>query len=91
VNGTLYSQTSDTLISPIRGTSPRLHRENKSWTVFDALAPQILALAQHVEDGQLGTSLELKTNEVDARSVVMKVQPKLSQAKFDVLTSLHCF
>jgi hypothetical protein len=49
---TLYSETPDTLISPTSDSSPRLHYEAKNWSVFNALAPQILALAQHVEDGQ---------------------------------------
>jgi hypothetical protein len=73
VRRTLYSQTPDALLCPTPGASPRLHCEHKSWTVFDAFAPEILALAQHVENGQLGTSLELGLNEVDARSVVLKV------------------
>jgi hypothetical protein len=70
---TLYSQTSDTLICPASGTLPRLHRENKSWAVFDAYAPEILALAQRVEEGWLGTSLELRSNEQGARSIIMNV------------------
>jgi len=57
VRRTLYSQTPDALTCPTSGTSPRLHREDKSWTVFNAFAPEILALARHVEDGRLGTSL----------------------------------
>jgi hypothetical protein len=73
VRRTLYSQTPDALISPTSGTSPRLHREDKSWAVFDAYAPEILALAQHVEGERLGTSLELRTNEEGARSIFMKV------------------
>jgi len=73
VRPTLYSQTPDALICPTRIASPRLHREDKSWTVFDAFAPNILALAQHVEDGRLGISLELGPDEVDARSIIMKV------------------
>ena len=75
VRRTLYSQTPDALICPSLGSSPRLHREDKSWMVFNKFAPEILALAQHVEpeDGQLGTSLELRTDEEGARSIVMKV------------------
>ena len=73
VRRTAYSQTPDALICPTPGTSPRLHREDKNWAVFDEFAPQILALAQHVEDGRLGTSLELRINEEGARSIVMKV------------------
>ena len=67
VRRTLYSQTPDTLISPMSGASPRLHREDKSWKVFDTFAPSILTLAQ------LGTPLELRINEEGARSIVMKV------------------
>ena len=70
---TLYSKTPDALICPTPGASPRLHREDKSWTVFNHFAPEILALAQHVEDGRLGTSLQLGINEEGARSIVMKV------------------
>jgi hypothetical protein len=70
---TSYSQTPDALIRPMLGTSPRLHREDKNWTVFDTFAPSILTLAQHVEDERLGTSLELRINEEGARSIVMKV------------------
>ena len=73
VERTLYSQTPDALISPTDGTSPRLHQENKSWAVFDAYAPQILALAQRTADGMLGTPLELRVNEQGARSIMMKV------------------
>jgi hypothetical protein len=72
-NWTLYSETPNALFSPASGTSPRLHYEAKSWSVFNALAPQILALAQHVEDEQVGTYLELRINEEDARSVIFKV------------------
>ena len=68
-----YSQTPDALICPAVDTPPRLHREDKNWMVFDAFAPEILALSQHLEDGQLGTALELRSNEEGARSIVMKV------------------
>ena len=70
---TLYSQTPDGVIRPTEDDSPRLHLEYKNWWVFEAFAPDILTLAQHVEDGQLGTSLELGDLEVDARSIIMKV------------------
>lgn len=70
---TLYSESPDALISPTSGTSPRLHYEAKGWSVFNALAPQILELAQHVEGGQVGTHLELRINEEDARSVIFKI------------------
>jgi hypothetical protein len=73
VRRTLYSQTPDALICPTAGTSPRLHREDKSWQVFDTFAPDILSLARHFEDGRLGTSLELRANEEGARSIIMKV------------------
>ncbi len=73
VRRTIYSQTPEALICPTQGTSPRLHREDKNWTIFDRFAPEILVLAQHVEDGQLGTSLELRTNEAGARSIIMNV------------------
>jgi hypothetical protein len=91
VRRTLYSQTLDALICPTSGSSPRLHREDKSWTVFNAFAPEILALARHVEDGRLGTSLELRTNEEGARSIVMKVSRNYLIAKSEALTSHHCF
>jgi hypothetical protein len=91
VRRTLYSQTPDALICPSSGTSPRLHREDNSWTVFNAFAPEILALARHVEDGRLGTSLELRTNEEGARSIVMKVSRNYLNAKSEALTSHHCF
>ena len=70
---TLYSETRDFLISSTQDTSPCLYYDIKSWSVFDAFALDILSLAQHVEDGQLGTSLELRVNEEDARSVIMNV------------------
>ena len=71
---TLYSETRDFLISSTPDTSPRLYYDIKSWSVFDAFALDILSLAQHVDsDGQLGTPLELRVNEEDARSVIMKV------------------
>ena len=73
VRRTFYSQTPDALTCPTSGTSPRLHREDKNWMVFDAFAPEILALARHLEDGRLGMSLELRTNEEGARSIIMKV------------------
>jgi hypothetical protein len=91
VRRTLYSQTLDALICPTSGSSPRLHREAKSWTVFNTFAPEILALARHVEDGRLGTSLELRTNEEGARSIVMKVSRNYLIAKSEALTSHHCF
>ena len=91
VRRTLYSQTPDALICPSSGTSPRLHREDKSWTVFNAFAPEILAIAQHVKDGQLGTSLELRTNEEGARSIIMKVSRNYLNAKSKALTSHHGF
>ncbi|KIM87548.1 hypothetical protein PILCRDRAFT_95786 [Piloderma croceum F 1598] len=72
-NTTLYSQTPDTLICPEQGTPPRLHREDKSWVVFDAYAERILDLAQNNENGQLGTSLELTTYERHERSIIMKM------------------
>jgi len=70
---TLYSKTGDFLISSTPDTSPCLYYDIKSWSVFDAFALDTLSLAQHVEDGQLGTPLELRVNEEDARSVIMKV------------------
>jgi hypothetical protein len=84
VRRTLYSQTPDALIGPTSGTSPRLHYEAISWTVFNICAPEILALAQHVEDGWLGTSLELRSNEEGARSIIMKVSQTIS------LPNLRC-
>lgn len=54
---TLYSETRDFVISSTPETSPRLYYDIKSWSVFDAFALDILSLAQHVEDGQLGTSI----------------------------------
>lgn len=66
-------ETRDFVISSTPETSPRLYYDIKSWSVFDAFALDILSLAQHVEDGQLGTSLELRVNEEDARSVIMKM------------------
>jgi hypothetical protein len=91
VRRTLYCQTPDALICSNSDTSPRLHREDKSWTVFNAFAPEILALARRVEDGRLGTSLELKTNEEGARSLVMKASRNYLIAKSEALTSYHCF
>jgi hypothetical protein len=88
---TLYSQIPDALICPASNTSPRLHREDKSWTEFNAFATEILALARHVEDGRLGTSLELRTNEEGARSIIMKVSRNYLIAKSEALTSHHCF
>lgn len=44
-----HAVTPDALVCPASGTSPCLHREDKSWAVFDAYAPEILALAQYVE------------------------------------------
>ncbi|KAF5384079.1 hypothetical protein D9615_003428 [Tricholomella constricta] len=73
VRSTLYSQTPDALICPTSSSSPCLHYEGKSWMVFNAFAPKILALAQHVEDGRVGTSLELRINEEGARSIIMKL------------------
>ena len=70
---TLYNQTPDGVIRPTEDASPRLYLEHKNWRVFDAFAPGILTLAQHIEGGQLGTSLELGNLEVDARSIIMKV------------------
>ncbi len=70
---TVYNQTPDGVIRPTEDASPRLHLEYKNWQVFDAFALDILTLAQHVEGGQLGTSLELGDLEVDARSIIMKV------------------
>jgi hypothetical protein len=49
VRRTLYNQISDTRICPSSGSSPRLHREDESWAVFDVYTPEILALAQRVE------------------------------------------
>jgi hypothetical protein len=91
VRRTLYSQTPDALICPTAGTSPRLHREDKNWEVFDTFAPDILALARHSQNGQLGTSLELGINEEDERSIIMKVSGDYLVAKSEVLTSYHCF
>jgi hypothetical protein len=88
---TLYSPTPDDLICPTSSTSPRLHYEAKSWAVFDAFAPQILALAQHVDGGRLGTSLELRINEEGARSIIMKVSWNYLIAKSEVLTCHHYF
>jgi len=87
VRRTLYSQTPDVLICPTKDTPPRLHREDKSWTVFDTFAPDILMLAQHVEDGQTGTALELRVNEEGARSIVMKVSQNDFNTKSDMLTN----
>ena len=78
VGTTLYSQTPDALICPTQDAPPRLHREDKNWRAFDAFAQDILALAQYVEEGQPGTSLELGLNEVGARSIIMKVSRAIS-------------
>lgn len=91
VRSTLYSQTPDALICPTSGASPRLHYEAKSWTVFNTFAPEILALAQHVEDGRHGTSLELRINEEGSRSIIMKVSRNYLIAKSEALTSHRCF
>ena len=91
VRRTLYSHTPDALICPVKGTLPRLHREDKSWSVFDTYAPEILTLAQHTEDGQLGTSLVLVANEEGARSIIMKVSHNYLMAKSAGLMSCHYF
>ena len=73
-NRSLYSQFPDGVVSPTPGALPRLHLEYKNWRIFEAFAPGILTLAQHVDGGPIGTSLELGNFEVDARSIVMKVK-----------------
>ena len=59
--------------------------------MFDTYAPEILTLAQHTEDGQLGTSLVLVANEEGARSIIMKVSHNYFMAKSAGLTSCHYF
>lgn len=70
---TLYDHTPDALILPLPNTPPALHYEAKSWHVFDKFAPDILTLAQHDEDGQTGTYLDMGINEEDARSIIFKL------------------
>ena len=88
---TLYSHTLDVLICPVKGTPPHLHQEDKSWSVFDTYALEVLTLAQHIEDGQLGTSLVLVANEEGAQSIIMKVSHNYLMAKSAGLTSCHYF
>ena len=88
VSRTLYNQTPDGVIRPTEDASPRLHLDYKNWRVFDAFAPEILTLAQHVDGGQLGTSLELGNLEVDARSIIMKVSRNYLLSTSEALTKL---
>ena len=75
----------------MRVAQPRLHREDTSWMEFDTYAEEILALAQHDENGQLGTPLELKTRAQHGRYIVMKVSGTCFISWSLLLMSRHHF
>jgi hypothetical protein len=72
----IYSQTPNTIIHSTTNGCPRIHKEDKSWLVFETHAPNILRMAQEIDrnGGFIGTRLEMATTEFNHRSIIFKVQ-----------------
>jgi hypothetical protein len=71
----IYSQTPDAIIHSTTNGRPRIHKEDKSWLVFETHAPNILHMAQETDGngGFIGTRLELASTEFNHRSIIFKV------------------
>ncbi|KIM49164.1 hypothetical protein M413DRAFT_60545 [Hebeloma cylindrosporum] len=72
---TIYGQTPDLIVHSIRDGPARIHREDKSHSVFSTHAPNVLRMARAVDEqgALIGTRLRMADVERDHWSIIFKI------------------